>query len=263
MGSFDERVRRARRAYARGGVAELANSARAKLVGRPATGASATGAGTVQRSTPAPATGAGVDGGAVPMTAPYQIKLLGSLEERWQMIERALPEGVETVLDIGCNLGDIAARCAAAGMWTVGVDIERDLVESAIARHQGARDLAFMQAKVDPGSVRRLPEFDAMLLLSVHHHWLRAHGPDVAGRMLQDLAGRTAKVMIFESSSRRVRFGKHPPDFIDNDESTVTAYHEGYLQEHVGHLFDRIVPLGKTPCVGEREPYRWSWALYR
>jgi len=102
-----------------------------------------------------------------------------------------------------------------------------------------------------------------ILMLSVHHHWLMAHGPEIAGQMLRDLAGRANQALIFEGPSRKVRYGRYPPDFIDNDEDTVTSYLGSYLDEHVGKSFTEVRLLGKTPCVGPREPYRWAFGLYK
>jgi SAM-dependent methyltransferase len=197
------------------------------------------------------------------MEADYQEKVAGSLQERWQKIGDALPHGCHTALDIGCNLGDITALCAQNGLWAIGVDQRAKLVAEAHRRHRGVVNCGFMQMKVAPQDIGRFPTFDVVLLLSVHHHWLMNYGPDVAGQMLRSLAERTVRVLIFEGASRRVRYGDYPPDFIDNDEITVTAYLESYLQAHVGDVFSDIRPLGKTACVGEREPFRWMYALYR
>ena len=193
----------------------------------------------------------------------YQEKLAGSFEERCRQLESAIPPGAGSVLDIGCNLGDITAWCAARGLWAVGIDSSEVLVAEARVRHARAGNCAFLLQAIGPGDVSRLPVFDVVLMLSVHHHWLMAHGPEVAGRMLRDLAGRTARVLIFEGASRNTRYGKYPPGFVDNDEASVTAYLRGYLDRYVGDHFARIEPLGKTRCVGEREPYRWAWALYK
>jgi SAM-dependent methyltransferase len=193
----------------------------------------------------------------------YQEKLAGSLEERCRQLDSALPHRACSVLDIGCNLGDITAWCAGRGHWAVGIDSSETLVHEARARHAEVNTCAFMQQEIGPGDLTRLPVFDVVLLLSVHHHWLMAHGPATAGRMLRDLAGRTGQVLIFEGASRNVRYGKYPPGFVDNDEASVTGYLHGYLDQQVGGCFARIEPLGKTRCVGEREPYRWAWALYK
>jgi hypothetical protein len=111
--------------------------------------------------------------------------------------------------------------------------------------------------------VASLPAFDATLLLSVHHHWLRAYGPDRTRDMLRALAERTEQVLVFQAPSRRVRYGEHAPDFIDNDEQSVTTFITGYLATTIADQFSRIEPLGPAPCVGDREPYRWSFGLYK
>lgn len=190
------------------------------------------------------------------MDADYQQKVAGSLQERWRMIDDAIPSGCRTALDIGCNLGDITALCAGRGLWTIGVDRGAKLIAEARRRHGNVADCGFMQMRITPPDIERLPTFDVVLLLSVQHHWLMEYGPDVAGQMLRSLASRTTRVLIFEGASRRVRYGDHPPDFIDNDEGTVTAYLEAYLRSHVGSICAEIRPLGKSACVGEREPFR-------
>jgi SAM-dependent methyltransferase len=192
----------------------------------------------------------------------YQEKLAGSLAERCAQIETAIPPTAGSALDIGCNLGDLTAWCARRGLWSVGVDSSAELIADARRRHRAVPNCSFMTQTLGPDDIARLPVFDVVLLLSVHHHWLMAHGPDVSGQMLRNLADRTAKVLIFESASRNTRFGKYPPGFIDNDEASITAHHRGYLEQYVGDAFSRIEPLGKTRCVGEREPYRWAWALH-
>lgn len=193
----------------------------------------------------------------------YQEKLAGSLEARCRQLEAALAADVASALDIGCNLGDLTAWCARRGLWSVGLDSSLPLIEDARRRHGAVPMCSFMHQKLTPSDPAKLPVFDLVLLLSVHHHWLMEHGPDVAGQMLRDLAGRTGRVLVFEGASRNVRYGKYPPGFTDNDEASVTAYLRGYLDRHVGDCFTRIEPLGKTACVGEREPWRWAWACWR
>lgn len=193
----------------------------------------------------------------------YQEKLAGSLDERCAQIESAIPPAAGSVLDIGCNLGDLTAWCARRGLWSVGLDSSDELIADARRRHRDTPNCSFMVQKLEPADIARLPVFDVVLLLSVHHHWLMAHGPEVAGTMLRTLASRTGQVLIFEGASRNIRYGKYPPGFVDNDEASVTGYLRGYLDKHVGDCFARIEPLGKTRCVGEREPWRWAWALWK
>jgi SAM-dependent methyltransferase len=185
------------------------------------------------------------------------------MAERCRQLGGAIPPDATNVLDIGCNLGDLTAWCARQGLWAVGVDGSQRLIEEARRRHDRVENCAFMHQRIGPGDIARLPQFDVVLLLSVHHHWLMAHGPDTAGGMLRELADHTRRALIFEGASRNVRYGDYPPGFVDNDEASVTGYLRGYLDRYVGDRFARVEPLGKTACVGEREPWRWAWALYK
>jgi SAM-dependent methyltransferase len=193
----------------------------------------------------------------------YQEKVKDSLDERADLYLRHFPAQARTVLDVGCNLGAYTRRYADAGYVTLGIDNAADLVKSAAETHLGSANCGFMVMEISPDSIDSLPEFDVTLLLSVQHHWLMAHGPDVAGQMLATMVRKTRGVVIFETASRRERYEPYPPDFIDNDEESVTRYIESYLKQHVGHLVSRIEPLGKMPCVAGREPYRWNYALHR
>lgn len=198
----------------------------------------------------------------VPLRGYYQDKLAPVFEERAALFDRAVGDAPGSLLDVGCNLGDFTAHYARRGMWSVGFDGSRTLIEEAYRRHGTLDNGSFMVWTLDPDTVWLLPTFDVVLLLSVHHHWLGAHGPQVAGQMLRDIVQRTRRVVVFESASRNERFGAYPPGFVDNDEATVTAYHERHLREFVSDQVT-IEPLGKARCVGAREPYRWSWALRR
>jgi SAM-dependent methyltransferase len=194
---------------------------------------------------------------------PYQRKVAAAAPERYEMIGDALPAGTSSLLDVGSNLGDVTAHFASRGVWSIGIEKSASLVAEARKRHGAQSDCAFVLSDIQPGDLAKLASFDAVLLLSVHHHWVKEHGPDVAGTMLRDIAAKTNRVLIFEGASRRERYRPHEPDFIDNDEASVTNYLQTYLETHAGDLFSRIVPLGKTKNVGEREPFRWTFALYR
>lgn len=194
---------------------------------------------------------------------PYQEKVGEALDERLGAIRTALPKDGGSVLDIGCNLGNVSAQLASEGYWCLGLDVSPRFVEGARERHAGVERCAFMVHKIAPEDVARLPNFDAILLLSVHHHWWMEYGAETSSRMLRELTQKARQVLIFEAPSRTSRYGDRPPDFIDNDEDSVTGFQRKYLSECVGDVVSEIVALGKTPCVGEREPYRWAYALVR
>ena len=193
----------------------------------------------------------------------YQAKVAAGREQRWELFDAAIPSDAANLLDIGCNLGEHTAHFASRGLWSVGIDIDPRLVEKAVVRNAAVHKCGFMTMQLTPDSVATLPTFDVVLVLSVHHNWIKAYGPEVAGSLLAAVMERTGKVLIFEGAARRERYGDHPPDFVDNDEASVTAHLEAYLHEYLGPTAARIERLGKAPALGEREPYRWSWAAYR
>jgi SAM-dependent methyltransferase len=194
---------------------------------------------------------------------PYQTKLESSFEERWKMIASVIPSDSKSLLDIGSNLGAFTARSAAFGLWSVGIEKSKDLVDQARRNHEDVAQCAFMWSEFKPEDCAKVPHFDVSLILSVHHHWHQSYGPDVANRMLQDIVGKTDRVVIFEGPSRSHRYGEKRPVFVDNNEDSVTNYYKAFLEETVGRMVTRVLPLGKGACVGEREPYRWMYALIR
>lgn len=179
------------------------------------------------------------------------------------MYDHAIPADAANLLDVGCNLGMHTAHFAERGIVALGVDVSSEHVREAARLNADIDGCGFMRLDINKDAVARLPSFDVVAVLSVHHHWVNAYGPDAAGTLLAALFERTNKVFLFEGAARQVRYGAHPPGFMDNDEASVTAYLESYLTTHLGGFSSRIVALGKAPAVGEREPYRWSWAIYR
>lgn len=226
-------IEQLRSAYNEGGIAEVLRRTRGRLGGR-----------TVD-------------------SRRYQEKTAGSIDERWDLFSTGIPDGMGNALDIGSNLGEMAFRLASRGLWTIGIDSEELLVRAAQEHHAGIEGLGFLQMRLNPDNVTLLPPFDVVFLLSVHHHWINAHGQETTGAMLRALMQRTTGVLIFEGASRLSRYGENPPDFTDNDESSVTRFHTEFLTEYLGSASSRIEMLGKTRCLGEREPYRWSWAIHR
>lgn len=189
----------------------------------------------------------------------YQEKLAGSFDERWSIMSTEFPS-TGSLLDIGSNLGDFTARAAQAGFWSIGVESDVRLLDRAVQRHKSVPRCAFMLASLDQADIAKLPRFDVVLLLSVHHHWHYDFGPGAAESMLRGLMAKANDVLIFESTSRNERFRADAPGFADNDERSITAYYGEYLNRTVGEMAS-VTLLGKAPCVGEREPYRWIYAI--
>jgi SAM-dependent methyltransferase len=195
------------------------------------------------------------------LSGDYQEKLDTSFEERWQMIVSAIPEGCGSLLDLGSNLGAFTSRAADEGLIALGLEKDATLLEKATRAQLGAPNRSFMLTELDLETCAKLPTFDVILVLSVHHHWHHAFGPEMAAAMLQSVVGKARQVVLFEGPSRSSRYRSNEPDFDDNDDEAVVAFYDAYLQRTVGRLANRIERLGKADCVGEREPHRWIYAI--
>jgi hypothetical protein len=195
--------------------------------------------------------------------APYQSKVASHMTSRWEMISAAIPESSQSLLDIGSNLGELSASAAAKGLWSLGIERNAKLIREAQRRHAKLPDCHFVNAELSPLNIGKLPHFDVTLFLGVYHHWHAAYGGEAAVTMLRMLTANTRKLLVFEAPSRTARFKVDQPDFVSNDDASVTAFYAQFLTTHLGDLSSRITLLGKAPNVGEREPYRWAFAIHR
>lgn len=84
-------------------------------------------------------------------------------QERWRRWDEALAvlplERGERVLDIGCGIGDVAARLDGRGVDVVGIDSNAELIATARARHPHVR---FEEADVQGLAPERLGLFDGL-----------------------------------------------------------------------------------------------------
>lgn len=191
----------------------------------------------------------------------YQEKVASSNLPRWRMIERELPDPCHTALDIGSNLGFMTAQCANRGIWSLGVEVSPKLVEHANDLYAGQPGCGFMVGEFDPAEVSLLPRFDLVLALSVSHNWYHAYGAEAELAMLRGLAQKSS-VMVFEGPSRQERYGPKPPMFTDNDEASVTHYYAERLAQVCEGIDKHYVLLGRSAGVGQREPFRWLYAIH-
>jgi SAM-dependent methyltransferase len=193
--------------------------------------------------------------------AKYQVKLHSSFEDRWRLVLSGLPKGCSSLLDLGSNLGAFTARAAEEGFVAVGIEKDSALVRKAVMAHLGAAQCSFMRADLDLAICEKLPQFDVILVLSVHHHWHHVFGPPEAAKMLRCVLSKAEKAVIFEGPSRSSRYESNIPEFQDNSDDAVIAFYDDYLERTLGDLANRIERLGKANCVGEREPHRWIYAI--
>ncbi len=173
---------------------------------------------------------------------PWQLKRKHS-RMKWALIEpklRALE--ASSLLDIGCNAGEITRLAGGAGFFAVGIDQELDL--RRIERPLGGVCLG--EILLTEAMIRKLPRFDAGLLLSVHHQWVQAHGEARTRALIEQLAGKFSKALVVEFAGLNQKYGYlDSPRFIDNDEASVTSYASEWLRSALPRHKSEY--LGKTP----------------
>lgn len=161
---------------------------------------------------------------------------------------------VGSVLDIGCNEGLITNHFSELGKFAVGIDISPFFARNMLRSLHAENTPAFGTMKLGPGNVATLPTFDLILVLSVHHWWVKEHGDEVAQRMVRTLIERSRRYFVIEFSSIRDKYGYQQPQFVDNDEASVTSYAKRWLLE-IDPSYD-VHYLGANAETQGREKFR-------
>lgn len=168
---------------------------------------------------------------------------------------------VGSVLDIGCNEGLITSHFTRRGKFAVGIDISPFFARNMLRWLHDASTPAFGTMKLGPDNVSTLPTFDLVLVLSVHHWWVKEHGDDAARRMVRSLIERARRYFVIEFSSIREKYGYVEAQFIDNDEASVTAYARRWLLD-IDPTYD-VRYLGPNNETQGREKQRHIFVVHR
>jgi 2-polyprenyl-3-methyl-5-hydroxy-6-metoxy-1,4-benzoquinol methylase len=123
-------------------------------------------------------------------------------ESRWSaMLPVIDSQSVRNAVDIGACEGYFAIELAAAGVPTIAVESSPANVRTALlaVRRSGTSEVGVLALTVSPSNVGSLPAADAVLCLSIWHHFVRKHGVDQATAMLETIWQQTRKVMFFDT----------------------------------------------------------------
>jgi SAM-dependent methyltransferase len=168
---------------------------------------------------------------------------------------------VGSVLDVGCNEGLITNHFTQRGKFAVGIDISPFFARQMLRRLHDANTPAFGNMKLGPDNVATLPTFDLVLVLSVHHWWVKEHGDDAARRMVRSLIERARRYFVIEFSSIREKYGYVEAPFVDNDAASVTAYARRWLLD-IDPTYD-VRYLGPNAETQGRERQRHIFVVHR
>ena len=148
-----------------------------------------------------------------------------------------------SMVDLGCNRGFFVLKTAQRGCFSIGVDNDKSEIiaaRSTAEKHNISKAL-FMCHNIDSDFVKLLPQADLYFCTSIFHHWVRIYGANDAMQMMQEIAYKTTRYLIFET-------GQY-------DEQTTSWYSQLsfmgedadlWIKQFLASLgFDEIVPLGQ------------------
>ena len=173
-------------------------------------------------------------------------------KDRFDVFSNCLPDEKLSTLDIGCNEGFFTFKMAERGGLCIGIDWGYDQIQNAcdIAHHYKINNAVFARMEIDEDNINSLPKVDVIICLSIYHHWARKFGEDVANNMLEKLAERSNRFMIFETGQPNETDAQWRKD-LDFMGSDYDSYIKNLLQQ-VG--FKKIKFLGEHNTTVSSEP---------
>lgn len=146
-------------------------------------------------------------------------------EDRWAAMEPHL-SGKGSTLDIGCNIGYFSFKAAEKGHLAFGIEADPIYLSTcnAVKYAKNIENAFFTKGLVTPEYVQAMPSYDAVINLSVFHHWVKVYGADIAQDMMRGLA-KKCEMMIFETGQANEAGTKWAKklDFMGDDPKTWTT----------------------------------------
>ena len=118
--------------------------------------------------------------------------------DRLELIQKNLAGG--NCLDIGCGAGFFAFSIARMGYWVTGIDRDRIILKKAnlLKKKYNFSNVEFRYLLIDEESVKKLPVFDNVLYLSIHHHMIEVYGFERAANIFRTIATKTRQRLFFD-----------------------------------------------------------------
>lgn len=148
---------------------------------------------------------------------------------------------IKSVLDIGCNAGELTRIIGNTGRFAVGIDQNVDFT----GVKQPLSNACIGNIRLDQEKIKALPQFDAVLLLSVHHQFIKNFGDSHAKQLVSGMADKAKKLFLIEFAALNHKYSDDDHLFIDNDEKSVLEYSKKWLNDTLANYSCNF--LGTTP----------------
>lgn len=110
---------------------------------------------------------------------------------------------VDTYLDIGSQLGYFVFKLSESNELTLAQGFEMNEVSSAYSNAlvylNDLENISFINCKVTPNFVKKMPNYDMISFLNVFHHVVYFDGFESADEIMHELYNKTNSYFIFET----------------------------------------------------------------
>lgn len=159
---------------------------------------------------------------------------------------------VKSVLDIGCNAGNIAALLGDLGYFAVGIDM------TAPNYAKNCKSAILGQRRLIKDDIQSLPKFDAIMLLSVLHQIIDTEGDEYARRCILSLRTK-CETLVVELAGTNAKYGGTDGDlFGDNETDQIIDWFTSWLSPISLHCAFQT----KTPHNRPNEPHRLLFVVF-
>jgi 2-polyprenyl-3-methyl-5-hydroxy-6-metoxy-1,4-benzoquinol methylase len=191
----------------------------------------------------------------------YQVKR--KIDYNWRLIKEKILNS-NNLLDIGCDVGDYCFKSAELGLITLGIDTNYRNIEFANrqsfkATHKYQQCL-FLHQNVDIEFIKKLPEFENILCLSVYHHFVRNFGEDESISIVQKLFEKSKKNFFFQISSKDNKYKNKLNYKLNQSEEETDIYINGIFKNFSN---SKIIKLGRKPENPPVEDWRILYLIQK
>jgi len=159
-------------------------------------------------------------------------------------------------LDIGCGAGFFAFNIARSGHWVTGIDSDKIILKKGnlLKKKYNISNVEPRYFPIDEESVKKLPVFDNILYLSIHHHMIEVYGFKRATNILKVIATKTGQRLFFDFP--------YPEDIENNPQfseipsmgNNPDLWLENYLKEVGFEKVTRMDVFAHTQKPREKRP---------
>jgi len=133
---------------------------------------------------------------------------------------------VDTYLDIGSQLGYFVFKLSESNELILAQGIEMNAVScaysNALVYLNDLKNISFINCKVTPNFIKKMPNYDMISFLNVFHHIVCFNGFETADEIMHEIYNKTNSYLIFETGQfdEKGYYWSDSLSFMDDDPVT-------------------------------------------